>query len=159
MARASSTVCAERRFAIDVLPRLQRRDDDVFVLMRAGGDDDGLDFFVGKDGLVILHLRRVGSFAGATAHHGRITIANGRDVRLLQPAQLVENFPSPWPEADDRNFDLRLGASVLILRSGSAGHQLHPPIIVISAGEGTAFEKIAAVAVNAAGVRLVHAGK
>ena len=57
----------QRRFAIDVFARLQRRQHDLLVLVRGRGHDHRLDLLVVEDALTFLGLRGLGHFPGATA--------------------------------------------------------------------------------------------
>jgi len=85
MALASFDRIRKRHLAIYVLARFQGGHGDVFVLMRTGGDDDGLNVLVGEDGPVILNLRGARRFGGTAAHHGRVAVADGGEFGVGVP--------------------------------------------------------------------------
>ena len=75
--------CGQRRLAINVLARFQRRQHDLFVLVRRRGDDHRLDVLVGQDGLVILGRGSARGGTGGAAYGSGVVVANGRQFRLL----------------------------------------------------------------------------
>ena len=75
---------SQRRFAIHVLARLERREHDVFMEMRRRGDDDALNFLHRQHLLIILEgLRFRREFAG-TAKGGFVIVANGEQRSVRQ---------------------------------------------------------------------------
>ena len=152
----------ERRFAIDVLARLQRRHRDLFVLMRGRGNEHGLHVLVLQNFFVVGVVGGLGrGFLRALLEGlGFVVVADGDDFRLRQTGERVENFPAPHIAADDRALDRRpIVSAARRRRCLRLGHERDAAEHGHGGSEGRGFQELAAREVRRHRVRqsiIVH---